>query len=239
MHRVRSLATLLVLALPALVFPRAAAGQASPYVPADDAAYEDLRALAAAGWVREILQAQRLHSRAAFARFVAEARAARDRSGGDVGARFLEALARLERRFGPDGAAPCPEPAGACPVRRGSGGLRWISMDATAADSPPRRVPTSYSDREYIDAGINPLLQGNQGRVLADGLTAAVEGLLDVVPGTHLAAQLHPRVSVASADGPDSGARVTLVEGYARLLVGKVSLDVGRLQAPRGHARGA
>ena len=224
-----------------LLAPHAGFAQASPYVPVLDQAYDDLDALVIAGWVHEIIQAQRPYSRLGFASFAGEARAARDAAGpGEVKARFDEALERLEGRFSAEIAALCLSGEADCVQLEAYATIRQVSADATMADSPPRAVPTLYDqpDGDFIDAVINPLLQGNQGRLLADGWTGGAEGIFDLMMGPRIAAQVSPRVWIAEGVDGQAEPHVTLLQAYARGVFGKLALDVGRNHVPRGHARG-
>jgi hypothetical protein len=211
----------------ALGTPTVALAQATSYVPLGDAAYSDLDALVDAGWVRGALLGERPWSRLAVAQYVAEARGRVEAdSVGPVRARLAEALGRLEQQLAAD-ARPSV-------VR-----LRSVSADATWADSPVRRIPTSYNweNSDYIDADLNPLLERNLGRVLADGGTVGAEGVLDVGALGPFAAQLHPRVWALDARGGDADADVTLLEGYARGVFGNFVVEAGRNHIALGHGR--
>jgi hypothetical protein len=225
----------------ALVAPVQALGQATPYVPLGDPVYADLDALVDAGWVRGALLGGRPWSRLTVARYVTGARARLD--GDSVGpprARLREALERLERDFAPELRALCPAGGECSPLEPGAR-VRSASADATLANSKPRRIPTSYdwANSDYIDADLNPLLERNQGRVLADGGTIGVEGVLDVAAIGPFAAQLHPRVWALNARDAAADADVTLLEGYVRALLGNVAVEVGRNHIALGHGREA
>lgn len=224
----------------ALAFPFGARAQASSYVPNFDPAYADLDALVAAGWLRGVLLFERPYSRGTMAGFAVEAR--RRLAADSVGpprARLVEAVERLEREFEPEIAALCA--AGACPEAASGVAIRSLSFDGTLANSPTRAIPSSYDfqDAHYIDADQNPLLQRNQGRVLADGETLAAELALDATLVRRIAAHAQPRLS-ARRDRADGGAAdVKLVDGYARAVFGPLAADVGRLHVALGHGREA
>lgn len=215
-----------------------AAAQTTPYVPNLDPAYEDLDALASLGLVPEMFAGERPYSRAEFGRLTRMARSRLDRSGGVAPpARFLEALERLEARFANGNADRIGDSPPGAPSGRLTGvRARPSRIDLTLARSPERSMRTGYgfvgdtSVVERIDGDLNPLLQRNQGRVLADGLTLGLEGTLEGAPASWLAVQARPRVWLA-ASRPGSGDRrfdVTSLEAYARGGVGPVALEVGR-----------
>jgi len=194
--------------------------QATPYVPALDPAYLDLDVLVSEGWVRNVITGERPYSSAAFGRLVEEATARLALAGGPS-PRAREALDRLVARFG---GAPGPAPWG--PVRE-------AHADLTAATSPARALRTTAGSS--IEGAANPLLQGNQGRVLADGLTWALEARADASAGP-FAAQLRPRIWLDLPRGPvGADADVTLLEAYARAVVGPVAIDVGRNHVTLGQ----
>ena len=90
------------------------------------------------------------------------------------------------------------------------------------------RVSTSFG----IDS-----VQKNQGRVLADGGTLGGEALLDLGLGTLVSAQIRPRVWATAASGEGSDLGVTLLEGYVRMLLGNLAVEVGRNHVSRGYGR--
>lgn len=227
-------AALLVAWAPGLVY-----AQASPYVPTDGPDYRDLDALVMSGLVTEIITGQRPHSRMAFARFVWEARGRLEASSeARPKARFTEALERLERRFSAEIEGLCSPGVEACNAPVPYAAMRQAALDVTRAGSPPRAIPTGLQEGDQIDGVINPLLQNNQGRILADGWTAGGEGILDFAVGPRLAVQLRPRVWITEGAGGGGEPDVTLLQGYARTTFGKMSLEVGRIQAPHGPSRG-
>ena len=219
--------------------PARGGAQATPYVPNLDPVYRDLDALIGAGWVRTAIAGQRPYSRLTVARLVVEARANVAKDDGLQRARFLEALDRLEDAFVPEIQALCVGGSSTCQPLSGDVTIRYASVDATWADSPGRRIPTSYDSAgaQYIDAELNPLLQKNQGRVLADGGTLGGEALMDLGLGTLLSVQIRPRIwaTVPSGDASDLG--ITLLEGYVRALLGNLAVEVGRNHIAYGQGR--
>jgi hypothetical protein len=151
--------------------PAVLLAQTSPYVPNLDSVYQDLDALVAEGLVRVTILGERPYSRLTFARFAQEARRRIDTAGG-IRPRFLEALERIERRFHRklaalvDTTATYPESDPWVWIREGS-------VDATAADSPTRDMPTGYNrSADLIDGDLDPLPAGS--RV---GWTGGVSGI--------------------------------------------------------------
>jgi hypothetical protein len=225
----------------ALVWPALALGQATPYVALDDPIYADLDALVDAGWVRGALLGERPWSRLTAARYVSEARMAVAIQSTIVPARYVEALERLEAELQSEIERLCLDrgPEGFCVVDPPGLHLRSLSADATWADSPSRRIPTSYdfASSDYVDAQLNPLLERNQGRVLADGGTLAVEGALEAAPVGRFALRARPRLWALDARGGSADADATLLEAYARALFGNVAVELGRNPIALGHGR--
>ncbi|HCR04176.1 MAG TPA: hypothetical protein DIU18_03220 [Gemmatimonadetes bacterium] len=224
-----------------LMVPVRGGAQATPYVPNLDPVYQDLDGLIAAGWVRTAIAGLRPYSRLTVARMVVEARANVTRDGGFQSQYLREALDRLERAFAPEIHALCVGEGASCAPLTDYAMLRSATADATWADSPGRRISTSYGDvaNEYIDAELNPLVQKNQGRVLADGGTLGGEALVDFGLGTLLSVQIRPRVWATASPGDGSNLGITLLEGYARGLLGNLAVEVGRNHVSRGYGREA
>jgi hypothetical protein len=205
--------------LVAVVVATASVGaQATPYVRLSDAAYADLDALIAAGLVRSVIVGERPYSRAAFTRFVEEAtnRAAVT----STTPRVTEALGRLTERFA-----------------RSLGGARWALTATEArvaiADSPDRNARTGVGTDGNLDADINPLLLDVEGRRLADGGAAILEGGAEF--GSRVfAAQVTPRISLLASHTGAAG-RATLVNTYGRVVLGLAALDFGRNNRSLGY----
>ena len=219
------------------MLPTVLLAQASPYVPNLDPVYQDLDALVAEGIVRDIILGERPYSRVAFARFAQEARRRIDTVGeAGIKPRFLEALERIERRFHRE-LAVLADVTATYPEVNPRVRIREASVDATAADSPARAMPTRLNlPADWIDGDLNPLLQNNQGRVLGDSWAFGVEGLLELQLGSRLAVQARPRIWTDSGRGRQNARTdATLLEAYARTLVGPVSLELGRNHVALGH----
>lgn len=198
------------------------AAQTTPYVTNLDPAYADLDVLVSEGLVRRIILGERPYSRAAFRRFVAEATSRVGDREGMVSIRSREALERLTVRF----ADPSAEGGSVQP--------RSAYVEVAGADSPSRPLRPGAL-RSQVDASLNPLLQHNQGRVLEDGLTAAFETALEV-QWKAIAVQAHPRAWLGMPKGPEyMDADITLLEAYARTVVGPVGLELGRNHVELGY----
>lgn len=211
-----------LLALGAMVGPRALWAQASPYVPVGDPAYRDLDALVVRGLVGGLVLGQRPYSRLTFAR---AAEAVRGAPGAT--ARDREAAARLQARFSGEAESPAPDTAAGAERPRGYAAIREIATHAAAADAPPRGIRTQL--KSGVDADVNPLLQRNQGRVLADGWTWAGEGTAEAAAG-RVAVSVRPRAWVAGGV-----AEATLAHAYARAVLGNLSVEAGRNALVHGH----
>lgn len=196
--------------------------QTTPYVTNLDPAYADLDVLVSEGLVRRIVLGERPYSRAAFGRFVEEATGRVTERGGAVSDRSREALERLSERFGDEGADE--------PVVR----TRSAYIDVTGANSPSRPLRPGAL-RSGIDGSLNPLLQRNQGRILEDGVTGAFEMQLDL-KWKAFAGQVRPRAWLAMPAGPEyMDADITLLEAYARAVLGPVAFEIGRNHVELGH----
>lgn len=194
--------------------------RATAYVPVFDPAYADVELLAAADLVATLAAGEAPHSRAAFARWAAEAAeraASLERPA--LRPRVAEALARLCRRF--------PQPA---PVA-----LRDAQVDLWLAQSPYR--PLGPGAAGEIDGRLNPLLQRNQGRKTADGWTVSAEFAAEAESG-RFAASLRPRAWLHALRGGESAAvSATFHSAYARLVQGPLALEAGRNSVTMGYGR--
>lgn len=186
-----------------------------------DPAYDDLALLAALGLVRTASAGEGPHSRAAFARWTAEARNRAEAPGAPPpSARVQEILERFRRRFGEERSA----------VALGS-----ARLEVWAARSPSR--PLEPGAAYGIDGVLNPLLQSNQGRQVADGWTAAAEFSGDLSAGP-FAVGFRPRTWAEQPRGVEPAkARATFVETYVRLVGGAFALEAGRLSVSLGRGR--
>lgn len=221
--------------------PAESLAQGSSYVPNLDPAYADLDALFAVGLVMVPSMAQRPYSRMAFARFAAQARTRLDDSDEDR-RRFREALDRLEARFARELSLLCPTSEDACSRADASVALRSAEIDLVSASSPLRAIRTSYEDvfepgDNLIEGDINPLLQRNQGRILADGQTAAAEATVDIQLSSRVAVQVRPRVWLSRATGMPGDEGATFLDAYVRGVFGSIAIEVGRNHVATGHGR--
>lgn len=205
--------------LVAMSLPQAVASQGATYVAGLDPAYDDLDVLVAAGAVKKILVGERPHSRAAFRRFVEEAK--RHVAEHAMSDRVNEALTRLGLRFASE--------------RARGGRIRPTSarFDLVASQSPYRAQRPGADDD--LDAALNPLLQRNHGRFLEDGFTAAFEGGVALEAGRWAGAVV-PRVYVGAPGGPmTTRVDADIAEAYARTVLGPASLAIGRIETSWGH----
>lgn len=197
--------------------PGQARSQAAPYVALSDPAYAALEALVASGLVREVVMGQRPFTRRTFALAALEARSVLSGRGG-APHRLRQVLDRLESRF---------------PVQDSTrAALEEFFVQGTWADSPHRDVSLHIpGSAEQIDADLAPLLQGNQGVELADGLTGSVVASARWALGPHLAGSVRPRLWQAGGSG------ATLDEAYARAVFSNLALVLGRSPVVHGNAR--
>lgn len=231
----RAVSVLVLLLGSATLSPADTLAQGSPYVPNLDPAYADLDALFAFGLVEVPSMAQRPYSRMAFARFAAQARATLH--GSDEGrARFHEALGRLEARFAHEMTLLCETTDDVCGRADAGFSARSAAFALTSADSPSRPIRVSY-DEGFIEGDVNPLLERNQGRILADGWTVAGEATADIQLTPRVAVQLRPRVWHSRPTGMSSEEGATLLDAYVRGVFAGMALEVGRNHVASGHGR--
>ncbi len=218
-NRLAAAVSLGVVAIAAsLAAPTAAPAQSTAYVPVLDPAYTDVEALASADLIETLAAGEAPHSRAAFARWTAEACARAASRGADaLTPRLRETLARLRRRFAPPNASAEP-----IVLRDAEVGL-WF------AQSPYRSLDAGAASG--IDGLLNPLLQRNQGRKIADGWTAAAEFAAEVTTD-RLAVSVRPRASTT-----DASTSTTIQSAYARVLLGPLAIEAGRNPVSLGHGR--
>lgn len=210
----RHLSNFLWALLFSLALPAVSPAQGTPYVPMLDPAYEDLDALIGSGLVRNLFVGERPYSQASFRRFLQEANSRRATL--TLSERESEAIARLDARFGAADAMGMT-------IRRTP-----IAGTVAIASSPTRAMRVNgNASGVQIDADLNLLLQRNQGRVLLDGLTTAVEGGFTAMRG-HYAAEVTSRVWMGLPAAKPADAGLDLVAGYARGVWGPVAFDLGR-----------
>lgn len=202
---------------------------ATAYLPIGDPAYADLDALIASGLVTNVFVGERPYSRAVIRRAAAEAQ--RRLAMGTQPARLGEALARLRARVDADSLSVAAAPTGAVPAKRTSG--RTPTAATVAMTNSRDRAMISGTRDDRIDATFNPMLQRNQGRVLLDAGTAAVEGGAFLERG-RIAAEVSGRAygGTPQRGGVTGGA--DLLTGYARTVAGPFALDLGRVSRLTG-----
>ena len=215
--------------------PTASLAQGSAYVPNLDQSYADLDALFAVGLVLVPSMAQRPYSRMAFARFAAQARTELNRSG-EHRARMQEAVSRLEAHFAREIALLCETTDDVCGRADAGFSLRSVAFDLTSASSPVRPIRVSYEEG-LIEGDVNPLLERNQGRILADGWTGASEATAEIQLTPRVAVQVRPRVWHSRPTGTSSDEGATLLDAYVRGVFAGMALEVGRNHVASGHGR--
>lgn len=224
--------------------------RATAHLPALDPAYADVELLAAADLVATLTAGEAPHSRAAFARWAAEAAQRASSRGRDMlRPRVAEALARLLRRFPgpPDRSSPetgrppantattTSATTSSSAARSSSVAFRDAQADMWLAQSPGR--PLGPGAAGQIDGTLNPLLQRNQGRRVADGWTASAEFAVEAESG-RFAASFRPRAWLHAPRGAESASfSAALHTAYARLLMGPLALEAGRNPVAMGHGR--
>ncbi len=113
---------------------------------------------------------------------------------------------------------------------------RSAAFDLTSAGSPARLIRVSYVEG-LIDGDVNPLLERNQGRLLADGWTGAGEATADIQLIPRVAVQVRPRVWYSRPTGTSSDEGATLLDAYVRGVFAGIALEVGRNHVASGHGR--
>ena len=235
--------------------------RATAYVPILDPAYADVELLAAADLVATLAAGEAPHSRAAFARWAVEA-AERAASLGRpaLRPRVAEALARLRRRFPGPSARPAPRadapPADATATSTTASVARVDRPRPAVLPQPPQPAPVALRDAQVdlwlaqspyrplgpgaageIDGLLNPLLQRNQGRKIADGWTVSAEFAAEAESG-RFAASLRPRAWLHALRGGESASvSATFHSAYARLVQGPLALEAGRNSVTMGYGR--
>jgi hypothetical protein len=100
----------------------------------------------------------------------------------------------------------------------------WV--DATSTNSAPRVVPPSNGLGEIV-AVTNPLTDGQSGRPVAHGFTAAVELTNAIGVGSWLAIEADPRLTWLSDRSSDRQFNAALQRAYVRLVAHDVAIEVG------------
>jgi hypothetical protein len=189
-----------VLALAAAAEAHAQRGSSGPAATAamvprvDDAVDRDLELLRAFGLLDPAATGQRPHARRTVARLLGRA-AARLQAMQARGAAAAW-MPTAERLLGRYGLGPAPHPAGPVPASRF--GVEALRLLATATNSRPQALPPNGLGG--VDAVVNPLADGRDGRRIGRGVTVAAEAEYRVAIGAHLAAQAVPRIAFMRGD---------------------------------------
>ena len=218
----------LALAVMALVAPFAAGGQGTVTVPVDDPLYRDVDRLIDAGLVVHVVVGQRPYSRQMIARIVREARLRLDPTtmeggaGASLDARSVE---RLRAAF-------AVEIADLDGDTRTAAELRWtpirsLRAEALVTDAPTRGVPSNGLGS--VEADVNPLIDGREGRRFLPGANFALESEHSVQFPAGFSVQAQPRLwSYRGRSGQSSGISGELLSANLRAVRGNVALTVGR-----------
>ena len=106
------------------------------------------------------------------------------------------------------------------------------------ADSPPRAF--AENGLGSLDAAMNPLLQGREGRNVVDGGTVSLESTHWVRFSEHVAVFARPRFQLGlTRNGQPDVNEVVLQNLNAHLVVGNFEVEVGRDNLYWGKGRNA
>ena len=218
----------LALAVMALVAPFAAGGQGTVTVPVDDPLYRDVDRLIDAGLATHVVVGQRPYSRQMIARIVREARLRLDPAtmeGGAGPSLDARSVDRLRAAF-------AVEIADLDGDTRAAAELRWtpirsLRAEALVTDAPTRGVPSNGLGS--VEADVNPLIDGREGRRFVPGANLALEGEHSVQFPAGFSVQAQPRLwSYRDRSGQSTGISGELLSANLRAVRGNLALTVGR-----------
>ena len=219
---------MLVLVLAAFTMPIAVRGQGTVTVPVDDPLYRDVDRLIDAGLATHVVVGQRPYSRRMIARIVREARLKMDtRSFARSGGQSLEARAieRLRTTFAPEIADLDGDVLVASKVRLSP--LRSLRAEALVTDAPTRAVPSNGLGS--VEADVNPLIDGREGRRFVSGTNVAVESEHSIQFPAGISLQAQPRIRAFRARSRNANETSgELLSANLRAVVGKVAFTAGR-----------
>jgi len=176
----------------------------------DDPVYRDIDQLAAAGLIDTLIGGTRPFSEREILRLLGEAQR-------NLG-RNPRARAWAESAIAAD-IARYTRPA----IRV----VDAVRSDVEEISSPFRRIDSDQNGT--IDASVNPLAAYRGGRPVVDGFTMNLESAHSVLLGSHLAATVNPRVTLARPRGGDASVNdLRLQTGAIQVLFGNVSIEAGR-----------
>lgn len=203
-----------------LALPLRLAAQATVTVPLQDPVYRDLDRLFGAGLIKTMLVGQRPYSRREIARIVIDASKTPPRRSVTDGNRRI--LDRLTRLYAPEIGALRGDTARLATVV-----VDRARFDALGTNSAPRAIPNDSAG--YIEADVNPLLNGRAGRVFRPGMNAALDADVSLRASRQVVFRVDPRV-VANANAGHGFAQGSLEAASATLLARNIAVEVGRQQ---------
>lgn len=212
--RFRSLAATLVL----LLLPVSLRAQATVTVSVSDPVYRDLDRLFGEGLVKTMVVGQRPYSRREIARIILAAQ--RPQLGYVPTESDRRIIARLAREYAPELRMLSGDTALGSPVT-----LYFARAEVLGTNSPRRAIPGDSTG--HVEADVNPLLDGREGRVYRVGANAAAEMEVAVRAARSLVFRVDPRV-VANLNAGEAFAQGSIQAATATLLVRNIMADVGR-----------
>lgn len=220
--------------LPIFLRPDRIVAQASVTVSVLDQVYRDIDKLVAHDLVDVIIRGQLPYSRMEIARITAEALANLPRSRpGLTSVRRI--LTDLQRDYSQELALLA---ADAGPASNAVHPLRQVEAVFSLADSPPRAF--RENGLGSLDAAMNPLLQGREGRNVVDGVTLSLESTHWARFSDLVAVFARPRLQLGlTRNGQPDLNEVVFQNLNAHLAVGNLEVEVGRDNLFWGQGRNA
>lgn len=219
---------------PIFLGPDRIVAQASVTVSVLDPVYRDIDKLVAHDLVDVFIRGQRPYSRMEIARITAEALAKLPRLQPELTS-VRRILTDLQREYAEEMAQLATD-AGSV-----SNAVRLVEQVEAAfslADSPPRAFVENGLGS--LDAAMNPLLQGREGRNVVDGGTASLESTHWAQFSKHFAVFARPRFQLGlTRNGQPDVNEVVLQNLNAHLVVGNFEVEVGRDNLSWGQGRNA
>ena len=219
---------------PIFLGPDRIVAQASVTVSVLDRVYRDIDKLVAHDLVDVFIRGQRPYSRMEIARITAEALAKLPRlRPGLTSVRRI--LTDLQRDYAEELALLA---ADARPASNAVHPVEQVEAAFWFADSPPRAF--AENGLGSLDAAMNPLLQGREGRNVVDGGTVSLESTHWARFSEHVAVFARPRFQLGlTRNGQPDVNEVVLQNLNAHLVVGNFEVEVGRDNLSWGQGRNA